>query len=294
MHRLTLTDLDPDLTALLDQEAHDPVEPGDAPPAASLRPAASPQTGPSNPRSTASMPSTTPQKSASVCPVCTGHGTLLAPQPTPPHLRVLTTYPAAGVVPAQALVVCPQCQSRRQTRLWPRLDSLWPQAHQREAMAAIAALLARRVGWLTLVGGYGTGKTTLIQACANELGGAPFSTGVDLIDSGMSAIRTGGYDAWLLQRKRAPILVVDELDAVRWVKHDEITWGGEMLLDLLNSRYQRPTLLTLMTCNDLAPIPARLISRIKDRAHWVVRVDGPDLRATDVRPDRERTNDEDL
>jgi type II/IV secretion system protein len=120
--------------------------------------------------------SPTPRPSASNCPLCGGTaGDFLTTTAIAQARRliVLATYTA------RALVICPQCpagQARAQAwsglpteAMMIQLDSLRAVPAQAAAIAALTKLLAAPRGWLTLVGPYGTGKTTMLYAALNYL-----------------------------------------------------------------------------------------------------------------------------
>jgi DNA replication protein DnaC len=199
------------------------------------------------------------------------------------HAVILDTYAACVLVPCD----CTDGQARAaRWRNLPReasgvyLTQHSPVAAQRAAYLEIAAFVADPRGWLTLVGGYGVGKTRLIYAALNHLA----DVGVygryvmmpDLLNELRGALHQNDYGERLRRFVEAPLLAVDELDKIR-----DSAFVDDVLQAIFLSRYQqRETLATIIGYNaDRADrLPAFLLSRIKDSRFRLVELGGRDLR----------------
>ena len=137
-------------------------------------------------------------------------------------------------------------------------------------------------GWLTLIGGYGCGKTHLAVAIALERlqqGDAVYFAVVpDLLDHlrrayGPSSAET--YDEVFDALRAADLLVLDDVGA-----HSTTPWAGEKLYQIFSYRYinELPTVIT----TNLNPeaLDDRLASRMLDtRVGLVFRIKAPDYRS---------------
>lgn len=206
-------------------------------------------------------------------------------------LVVVARFPFADT--ERLVVICPDCAAgHARFRAWSRLpdeardvafDRLtdWPE--QAEALQATMAFVQEPVGWLTLAGGYGTGKTTLIYAALNHLAAVgsygAYWTAPDLIEELRSGLRdeTGAAHSDRLARiAELPVLAIDELD-----KYRHTAFAEEGIFRLFQRRYQlRRTHATLIGYNlDGADcIPPFLRSRIGDGRFRLVEMPGVDLR----------------
>ena len=120
-------------------------------------------------------------------------------------------------------------------------------------------------GWLLLMGGYGSGKTHLAAAIANqvvEMGGPTmFVTVPDLLD--WLRFSFEGGDSSLEQRlddiRNVRLLVLDDLGT-----QNATPWAGEKLFVILNHRYvnRMPTVIT--TNLSMKEIDERISSRLGD------------------------------
>ena len=194
---------------------------------------------------------------------------------------------------SNALVLCPACAvGQERAWIWSglpdeargiRLSTLRQRPDQIAALQAVAGFVADPRGWLTLVGGYGTGKTTLIYAALGHLADrgvhGRYTTAPDLIDHLRDAVRdTDGraHSERLERLKTVPVLAVDELDKYRATDYAE-----EAIFKLFDHRYRaRRTLATLIGYNRERSdrIPPFLASRIRDGRFRLVDLDGADLR----------------
>lgn len=118
----------------------------------------------------------------------------------------------------------------------------------RSACEASIAFAREPEGWLVLMGGYGSGKTHLAAAIANQrlaLGHAALFVVVpDLLDhlrSAYSPTSSTGYDERLEAIRETPLLILDDLGA-----HNSTAWAQEKLFQILNHRYngRLPTVVT--------------------------------------------------
>jgi DNA replication protein DnaC len=199
------------------------------------------------------------------------------------HAVILDTYAGRVLVPCD----CTDGQARAaRWRNLPReahgvyLTQHSPVAAQRAAYLEIAAFVADPHGWLTLVGGYGVGKTRLIYAALNHLA----DVGVygryvmmpELLNELRNALHQDDYGERLRRFVEAPLLAVDELDKIR-----DSAFVDDVLHAIFLARYQqRETLATIIGYNaDGADrLPAFLLSRIKDSRFRLVELGGRDLR----------------
>lgn len=247
---------------------------------------ARPSPHPSAVTSLPSSQSTPPPRSA--CP-CRGEGTLLADLTAATAARLIIVDRYAS----RAVVICPDCEvGRARAAAWSGLpnearglylDALRAYRPQQEALEAIAVLLREPRGWLTLAGGYGTGKTTLIYATLNHLAEqgiyGRYTTAPDLIDHLRDALRDAdgrAHSERLERLKAVPVLAVDELDKYRATEYAE-----EAIFKLFDHRYrERGSLATLIGYNRERGdrIPPFLLSRIRDGRFRLVQLDGADLR----------------
>jgi len=137
-------------------------------------------------------------------------------------------------------------------------------------------------GWLVLFGNYGTGKTHLASAIANELlhqnYRVLFAVVPDLLDHLRSTFGPSSeieYDKRFEMIRDAAILVLDDLGT-----ENTTPWAREKLFQIINHRYNG-RLPTVITSNrrpeDIEP---RIFSRMSDRAvcEEFILMDGIDYR----------------
>ena len=149
------------------------------------------------------------------------------------------------------------------------------------AFRSALAFAEQPKGWLTLLGGHGSGKTHLAAAIANQCqskGGAPLLFTVadllDLLRSGLGDSATIPFEALVERVKSAQLLILDDL-----VPAEGNPWGREKLYQILNHRYNSllPTVITSSLALD--EVDERLASRLLDPKVGEVVV----LKATDYR-----------
>jgi DNA replication protein DnaC len=145
-------------------------------------------------------------------------------------------------------------------------------------------------GWLLLKGGYGSGKTHLAAAIANErlFKGLPalFIVVPDLLDylrATYSPNSDTSYDDRFESIRSAPLLILDDLGS-----QSATPWAQEKLFQLLNYRYnaQLPTVIT--TNRELEEIDLRMRSRLADVALCeILAIQAPDFRQSGSRVESE-------
>lgn len=137
-------------------------------------------------------------------------------------------------------------------------------------------------GWLTLLGGYGCGKTHLAAAIANfrlALGHEVLFVVVpDLLDYLRAAYAPNSeiaFDERIETIRTAPLLILDDLGA-----HSSTPWAAEKLYQILNHRYNS-RLPTVITSNQgLEELDPRITSRMTDPDFGIVfTILAPDFRA---------------
>jgi DNA replication protein DnaC len=190
----------------------------------------------------------------------------------------------------RVLVPCDCTDGRARAERWrnlPReaagvtLASGKPLHVQALAREAIAAFVTDPRGWLTLVGGYGVGKTRLIYAALNHLADAGvygrYVMMPDLLHELRDASTRGDdYGEKLRRFIEAPILAVDELDKLR-----DSAFVDDVLYAIFLARYQqRSALGTIIGYNADGEdrLPPFLLSRIRDSRFTVIELGGRDLR----------------
>ena len=135
-----------------------------------------------------------------------------------------------------------------------------------EATKSAHGFAKKPQGWLILSGPYGSGKTHLAAAIANQiaiLGDPPLFVLVpDLLDHLRAAFSPSSgttYDHRFNEVRLAPVLVLDDLGS-----QSATPWAREKLFQILNHRYnsELPTIITVAidTLKDLEP-------RIRVRMH---------------------------
>lgn len=201
------------------------------------------------------------------------------------HARrvVLDTYGSRALIP------CDCTDGMRRAAKWrnlPRaakgvsLTAFRPLEAQRSALDLARAFVADPYGWLTLIGGYGVGKTRLIYGALNDLADVGmygrYVMMPELLNELRDASREGGYGEILRRFVTAPLLAIDELDKIR-----NTDFVDDVLHAIFLSRYQeQETRATIIGYNlDGADrIPAFLRSRIHDSRFRMVEMTGPDVR----------------
>jgi DNA replication protein DnaC len=139
--------------------------------------------------------------------------------------------------------------------------------------------------WLLLTGTYGSGKTHLAAAIANEClsQGRPvlFLNTPDLLDhlrAGFAPGADGSYAERFEEIRTAPVLILDDLGT-----ESPTPWATEKLYQVLNYRYnaQLPTIIT--TNKELRDIEPRVASRLTEAgmvSH--LRIQAPDYRVGQI------------
>jgi DNA replication protein DnaC len=164
------------------------------------------------------------------------------------------------------------------------------QRNLRQAYEAGRHFAEEPKGWLLFKGGYGSGKTHLAAAIANDrlARGLPglFIVVPDLLDylrSTYSPSSEVTYDDRFESIRSSPLLILDDLGA-----QSATPWAQEKLFQLLNYRYnaQLPTVIT--TNRELEQIDLRLRSRLADVALCeIVAIQAPDFRQSGSRVESE-------
>jgi DNA replication protein DnaC len=150
------------------------------------------------------------------------------------------------------------------------------------AYNAAVSFAGQLQGWLSMIGGYGTGKTHLAAAIAQAALGrgtdVVFIVVPDLLDyvrASFDAPSARSYEQRLEQIRDVALLILDDLGT-----ENTTAWAREKLYQIVNHRYQR-RLPTVFTSNqDTAAIDGRIWSRLCDqeRGARVVHIEAEDYR----------------
>ena len=136
-------------------------------------------------------------------------------------------------------------------------------------------------GWLLLMGGYGSGKTHLAAAIANqvvEMGGPTLLVTVpDLLD--WLRFTFAGSDTTLEQRleeiRTIRLLVLDDLGT-----QNATPWAEEKLYQIINHRYVNKLPMVITTNQSLNEIDGRIASRLQDPdLVTLLEINAPDYRS---------------
>ncbi len=137
-----------------------------------------------------------------------------------------------------------------------------------------------RQGWLLLQGSYGTGKTHLAAAIANQCveAGIPtlFLTVPDLLDTLRFAYSSQeiSFEERFEEVRRAPMLILDDFGT-----QSATEWAREKLFQILNYRYINRLPLAVTTNLSLAELDGRMRSRLSDPELIThVHIQAPDYR----------------
>lgn len=197
-----------------------------------------------------------------------------------------------------ALVSCPDCHeatlserlaASSQLTGWLKgvtLDSYRANNGNTDALRASVSFAKKPIGWLTLWGSYGPGKTHLMAAIVNHctrnrLAGV-YYTLPDLLDKLRDSYGADGFSALFDRLVKVPLLALDEVDKARLTD-----WAQEKIYQLIDARYRdldtRGTLFAL----NVQPEPTDeaigyLFSRMHDRRNQVIEVAGGDVRPVEV------------
>lgn len=156
-------------------------------------------------------------------------------------------------------------------------------ANLRSAFKQAQQYAADPKGWLIFFGGYGSGKTHLAAAIANEVverGQAVLFVVVpDLLDylrATFSPNSPVGFDERFEEVRSAPLLILDDLGT-----QSSTAWAQEKLFQILNHRYNA-RLPTVITSNQsLEEIDVRIRSRMMDSNLVVIMpIMAPDFRSS--------------
>lgn len=223
----------------------------------------------------------------------------LADEAAETQLVVIDRY-NVGTPLERLYVFCPACATgRERAGRWMRLpdeatgitlETLLCYPDQDQPYSAVEAFTQNPRGWITLVGGYGVGKTTLVYAGLNALQArgvyGQYWTMPDMLDYLREAVRADAKDsasARLARIAALPVLAIDELD-----KYNATDWTEEQVFKLFKTRYEmRRQVGTIIGYNrdrdDL--IPPFLRSRIKDGRFQFFDLGNADIRPTLGRDD---------
>lgn len=118
-------------------------------------------------------------------------------------------------------------------------------------------------GNLILYGSYGLGKTHLLAATANELGSLGtavlFATAFKFFDAIKASFGEGGPTQIITEAKRAPLLILDDVDKVRPTE-----WTLPIWHDLIDDRVNR-RLPTALSTNKFGELHVYLGDSVRDR-----------------------------
>ena len=135
-----------------------------------------------------------------------------------------------------------------------------------KAFYAAQQFADKPLGWLVLMGMYGTGKTHLAAAIGRyraALGDDPIFTVVpDLLDhlrATFSPTSTVSYDSIFNQVRTTKILILDDLGT-----QSATPWAREKLYQILNYRYETKLPTVITTSATLKEIDPRIRSRMMD------------------------------
>mgnify|MGYP001589896967 FL=1 len=161
-------------------------------------------------------------------------------------------------VPVGRVVRCPSC-------LPPSPDffaDLHIEAGNRQAIRLAREFAEKPLGWLTIVGDVGTGKTRLLNAIQSTWSRKNRNavTSAQLLDTWRQALDDDVFNVTFNGFCSAPVFVLDDLGAEK-----ATDWGMERLTMFLDHRYGRALPTVIATNYDRASLSSRLGERIADR-----------------------------